>query len=241
MWIKNIIQKIKKNKDIMITEDQLIGYKQNFTGQKFQWIKTNKLELLGKVVTCRDVQPAGGSAIAVFDDGSSIDVKRLNNDLMMIMGDMQPLSKEEVTSIYSPPPPLNDKKDPIQNNQASGASRVESRIQMDVPPAEPINQKVNASNSTKANPFEMFSSEYSEFSIKMNIKLPDKKLLKLMYNNAENKQEFLEQLADYVSSSINNSIVLDSLCKMLEANPSTPNKDKSKVKEEIKLTEINDD
>jgi hypothetical protein len=241
MWIKNIIQKIKKNKDIMITEDQLIGYKQNFTGQKFQWIKTNKLELLGKVVMCRDIKPAGGSAIAVFDDGSSIDVKRLNNDLMMIMGDMQPLSKEEVTSIYSPPPPLNDKKDPIQNNQTGGASRVESRIQMDVPPAEPINPTINMSTSAKANPFEMFSSEYSEFSIKMNIKLPDKKLLKLMYNNAENKQEFLEQLADYVSSSINNSTVRDSLCKMLEANPSIHNTDKSKVKEEIKLTEINND
>jgi hypothetical protein len=75
----------------------------------------------------------------------------------------------------------------------------------------------------------------------MNIKLPDKKLLKLMYNNAENKQEFLEQLADYVSSSINNSTVRDSLCKMLEANPSIHNTDKSKVKEEIKLTEINND
>lgn len=235
MWIKNIIQKIKKNKNNMITEDQLIGYMQNFTGQKFQWIKTNKLELLGKVVTCRDVRPNGDSAIAVFDDGSSIDIKRLNNDLLMIMGDMQPLSKEEVSSIYSPPPPVGDKKDPIQNNQTGGASRVESRVQMDTP-------HTNTTNSgPKPNPFEMFSSEYSEFSIKMNIKLPDKKLLKLMYNNAENKQEFLEQLADYVSGSINNSIILDSLCKMLEANPSPPSKDKSKVKEEIKLTEINDD
>jgi len=237
MWIKNIIQKIKKNKNSMITEDQLIGYKQNFTGQKFQWIKTNKLELIGKVVTCRNIQPNGGSAIVVFDDGSSIDVKRLNNDLLMIMGDMQPLSKEEVTSIYSPPPPI-DKKN---TNQSSGASRVETAVQIDSSSNESINQNNSRPIASKVNPFEMFSSEYSEFSIKLNIKLPDKKLLKLMYNNAENKQEFLEQLADYISGSINNNIVLDSLCKMLEASTSTPNRDKSKVKEEIKLTEINDD
>lgn len=226
----------------MITEDQLIGYKQNFTGQKFQWIKTPKLELLGKLVICRDVQPSGNTAIAVFDDGSSIDVKRLNSDLMMIMGDMKPLTKEEVTSIYSPPPPpvdssTNKEKANGMANPTGGASRIETRVHLDTAPS-PIN---NSNGAPKANPFEMFSSEYSEFTIKMNIKLPDKKLLKLMYNNAENKQEFLEQLADYVSSSINNTIVLDSLCKMLEASPTTTPKDKNKVKEEIKLTEISDE
>ena len=240
MWIKKIIQKIKKNKDKMITEDQLIGYKQNFTGQKFQWIKTPRPELIGKLVVCRDIQPSGHSAIVVFDDGSSIDVKRLNSDLMMIMGDMKPLTKEEVTSIYSPPPPVNDSinKEKVNEpaNPNGGASRIETRVHLDTAP--PVN---NSNGASKANPFEMFSSEYSEFTIKMNIKLPDKKLLKLMYNNAENKQEFLEQLSDYVSSSINNTIVLDSLCKMLEASPSTPPKDKNKVKEEIKLTEISDE
>ena len=104
-WWKNIFKKIRKD---MITEEQLITYQQNFAGQKFQWVKTDKLELIGKVVKVRDIRPQGNSAIAIFDDGSQVDVKHINNKLLMLHGDMPPLSPEEVKSIYPPVKPKSE-------------------------------------------------------------------------------------------------------------------------------------
>jgi len=77
-------------------ENKLISLMENFTGQKFQWIKTDRPELLGKVVKCRTIEPRGDRFLVLFDDGSSIDSTKLNNNLFMIHGDMQPLSKAEV-------------------------------------------------------------------------------------------------------------------------------------------------
>ena len=85
-------------------ENKLISLMENFSGSKFQWIKTDRPELLGKVVTCRNIEPRGNKFFAVFDDGSSVDTANLNRSLLMIHGDMQPLSKAEVESIYSPRP-----------------------------------------------------------------------------------------------------------------------------------------
>ena len=94
----------KNNEEDMISEEKLINYKQNFTGQQFQWIKTNRPELIGKVVKCRDIQAQGNKLVAIFDDGSSISADNLNKDLMMIHGDSQPMSKEEVQSLQRPRP-----------------------------------------------------------------------------------------------------------------------------------------
>ena len=232
MWLKKVIQKFKKNNKEMLSEDQLISYKQNFTGQKFQWIRTPRPELLGKVVTCRDVQPAGNSAIATFDDGSSIDVKRLNNDLLIIMGDQQPLTRDEVTSIYS------QKIDPIVSSEYISRNRVRGENSSKPEPAKP--RDIGSHGST-ANPFLMFNSEESEFIIKINIKLPDKKLLKMMYNSAEDKEAFINQLSDYVALSIDNKVISESLQKMLDASPAKPSTGPSKNKGEIKLTEVRDE
>lgn len=231
--LSQLIQKFKKNKIDMITEDQLIGYKQNFTGQKFQWIKTPRPELLGKIVTCRDVQPAGNSAIAIFDDSSSIDIKKLTNDLLMIMGDQKPLTREEVNSIYSQNIP---RVEPIVSSEArvfnSGT---------EIPAPEKTRENSAKNSSTKSNPFLMFNSEESEFVIKMNIRLPDKKLLKMMYNSAEDKEAFLDQLSEYVAISINNRVISDSLHKMLDSSVIKPANSGTKLREEIKLTEVRDE
>lgn len=243
-WIKDLVQTIKKNKKAMISEDQLISYKQNFTGQKFQWIKTNRPELLGKIVRCRDVQPTGNSAVAIFEDGSNIDVKRLNNDLLMIVGDMQPLSKEEVESISgrSTPPPMQSN----MNQPGSGPIEIPDELkEYQTPPtqkpAQPSHATVTSNSEPVKNPFEMFNSDYTELILKMNVKIPDKKLLKMMYANAENKEEFLNQLASYIYSLINNNTVMESLESIFVPAKAKPSASKSEsTTEDIKLTEVDD-
>lgn len=243
-WIKDLVQTIKKNKNAMISEDQLISYKQNFTGQKFQWIKTNRPELLGKIVRCRDVQPTGNSAVAIFEDGSNIDVKRLNSDLMMIFGDVQPLSREEVESISgrSTPPPVQSNV----NQPGSGPIEIPDELKAyQTPPAQkpvqPSQATVTPNPETVKNPFEMFNSDYTELILKMNVKIPDKKLLKMMYSNAENKEEFLNQLASYIYSLINNNTVMESLESIFVAAKAKSSASKSEsTTEDIKLTEVDD-
>jgi hypothetical protein len=223
--IKNpLLNFLKKNHKKMI-EDEIINYKQAFTGQQFQWIKTTKLELLGKVVTCRDVDFSGGLIMAFFDDGSKHPADRVGNDLLMITGEMQPLTQMEVESIAGPT--IRAKK------TESTVKKVETpKIQV------PQREEQRTCEPIKVNPFNMFNSDSNDLNITVKIKLPDKKLLKLMYNSAENKEEFLNQLSDYVYSQINNNVVKDSLKKMLDASTSTKPKQGSS---DIQLTEIEND
>ena len=208
---------LKKNKNKMMTEDQLISYKQNFTGQQFQWIKTDKLELMGKVVKCRDVRPDG---MVIFDDGSMITTNLLNTNLMMIHGDMKPLSMDEVSSI-NPKPRQPSKLTPPEPVNLTADN---------IPPV----QKVNV---LEKNPFEMFDSDEIDLMLKLRIKMPDKKLLKMMYNSATDKNAFLEQLSNYVNSMINNTVVNESLKQMLDPKSTT----KVSTTSEVKLTEVSND
>jgi hypothetical protein len=206
----------------MITEEKLISYKQNFTGKEFQWIKTDRPELIGKIVKCRDISPNG---LVVFDDGSQVPVKDLNNKLMMIHGDAKPLSKAEVEAISpfknktNPTPKLTPPPVPTDN--------------VSEPPKGSSNPGLNTSTLPKSNPFEMFNSDETDITIKLSIKLPDKKLLKMMYNNAEDKDEFISHLSDYVGNHINNNTVKDSLIGML-----APVKKTAKRTGNIKFTEV---
>jgi hypothetical protein len=231
-WIKNII---KNNTKKMITEDQLISYQQNFSGQEFQWIKTDRPELMGKLVKVRDIRPSGRSAVAIFDDGSQVDVTEINNKLMMIHGDMQPLSRAEVNSISAPRKPEaipptklanGETTAPISPKAVSTSPNIEKPVMSS--PEPPV-----------ANPFAMFNSDETEITLKLNIKIPDKKLLKMMYSNAEDKELFIDQLSKYVNSLINNKVVNESMVRILDYKKTTSPKPKPKG-EEIKLTEVDE-
>jgi hypothetical protein len=203
-----------------MNQDKLFSLKENFTGQKFQWVKTQDPNLLGKVVRCRDVDAIGNKYIVIFDDGSRIDSEQLNRNLMMLHGDMQPLSKDEVISVNGPLINKNQQAIPQPFNQTT--------IQA------PSVQSFQAAEK-KPNMFTMFNAEESTINLKLNIKLPDKKLLKLMYNSSENKQDFMEQLAEYLGSKINRSVIVDSIKQILDSPQA-----KQETRPQIKISEIHE-
>lgn len=207
-----------------MNQEKLYSLKENFTGQKFQWIKTQDPNLLGKVVRCRDVDYLGNKYIVIFDDGSRVDSEFLNRNLLMIHGDMQPLSKDEVVSLNGP---ILGKDRPLSSQQ-------QQNIQ--TPIAQNPQVHTFAGVDKKPNMFTMFNVEESILTLKLNIKLPDKKLLKMMYNSSENKQEFMEQLAEYLNSKINKSIIVESMKQVLDA-PAPPKQD---PKPQIKIREIDE-
>jgi hypothetical protein len=221
-----------KNKEKMDT-DKLISLKENFTGQRFQWVKTDQTALLGKVVKCRDVEPlSNGRFLIVFDDGSKIDSSKLNSNLMMLHGDDKPLSREEAMAINGPirspevkrtppvAPPVNGPANPTNPMQPIQTAPVQNQQ-----PAAP-----------KPNMFAMFNSEESQISINLTVKLPDRKLLKMMYNGAENKDKFLSELAEYLHGMINKQVVQDSMKSILA--PVVPAK--KEAKPTVNLTEVNE-
>lgn len=207
LW-KNFLNLKKTPKEM--DENKLISLMENFTGQKFQWIKTDRPELLGKVVKCRNIEPRGNRFMVLFDDGSSIDSAQLNNSLFMIHGDMQPLSPDEVESISGP------KRPAVQAApQATPAPQGQPTQPIITPPvaSAPTPHVVSA---PATNMFDMFNSEDSSISIALSVKLPDKKLLKLMYQNAENKDKFLDELSDYMYRMINKQVIKDSVISIVD-------------------------
>ena len=215
-------QPIKKKKTQMNT-DRLISLKQNFTGQKFQWIKPDRPELLAKMVKCKDVDALpDGRFIIIFDDGSKIDSTKLNLNLLMIHGDSQPLTRAEVESIYGQkarPEP----KVPVQTSTAPISTAPTTPSEKNSQPAiEPKRQ----------NMFAIFNSEEATLTLNMQVRIPERKLLKLMYQNAENKEQFVSELADHLHAMINKQVVKNSIQAILA--PPLPKREKAT----INLTEV---
>lgn len=200
--------------------EKLISLKENFTGQKFQWIKTDRPELIAKVVRCRDVDFApNGKFVVKFDDGSSIDSTRLNSDLLMVHGDMQPLSREEVQAIYgakAKPQTAAAQVNEPKLVTPTPAPQTQPTISQTPPVSTP---QPAPSAQPKANMFAMFNSEESQLTINLAVKIPDKKLLKLMYSNAEDKGKFLSELAEYLHGMINKKVVQDAIQVVLAPPP----------------------
>ncbi len=208
-----------------MNQEKLFSLKENFTGQRFQWIKTQDPNLVGKVVKCRDVDVSGGKYIIIFDDGSRIDSDFLNRNLMMIHGETQPLTRDEVVSLNGPTLP---KTPPIVNTGINQSTTPILEKTVLTEPARHFEKKQNM--------FTLFNVEESILNLKLSIKLPEKKLLKMMYNSAEDKQEFMSQLAEYLSTKINKSVITESVKQILE----TPALTKQEPKAQIKIREIDE-
>ena len=203
-------------------ENKLISLMENFSGAKFQWIKTNRPEILGKVVTCRNIEPRGNRFFAIFDDGSTVDTSQLNTSLLMLHGDMQPLSMAEVESISGPRRPVAQ---PVQNTAVPHS-----------PAGTP--QSAPATKPSSTNMFEMFNSEESLIDLRVSIKLPDQDFLKMMYANAKDKETFLSELSDYVFKVINKQVVQDSISSMVVPQETARRSNSASI---VNITEIHED
>lgn len=246
-FFKKYFNKIINKK--MDTE-RLISLKENFTNQQFQWVKTTDANLLGKIVKCKDIQPRGNSFIAMFNDGSSIPTDKLNRNLMMITEGMQPLTKAEVQAIAGPirsAPSLNQ-VNPITPTGAGPIQMPEELKPFQTPESQQVqsNPALNTqslehqvASKQDSNMFSMFNAEETSIDIQVTLKLPNRKLLKLMYENADNKEKFMLDLSQYVHTQINKNVVRASLEKTLMPAVKK-NKSKPQKETEVTVTEINE-
>ena len=193
--------------------EELMAIKNTFQGNKLQWIKTQDRSKMGKIVSVVEIEPGNrGKYIAQLSDGSRIDTDRLSSDLMMLMDDQPALSMAEIQSInyipslsesidIAPGIPEEFKNDLI--NQVKEKPSIQSSIPAPIPTT-----LVDAGDL-----FGMFALEDTELALTVSIKLPSKNLLKMMYTNSQDKEQFLNRLSMYINNSVTTNSIKDSLVK----------------------------
>ena len=215
-----MLSKIKKKiKTLMQGFDMetLIAINSSFQANKFQWIKTNDRTKLGKVVEVRDVVPGRNNRfLALLSDGTQLDTDEVSSCLMMLTDDQQPMSLAEVQSINYIPSLSEDMK-VAPEIPAEFATAIASQPAPSAPaitggqPAS-ISQTKPIVSVDPGDLFGMFSLEDTELNLSVKVKLPSKSLLKMMYTNSKNKEEFLTKLANY----INNNVTVDAIKKTMK-------------------------
>ena len=213
--LKKILHKIMNGYDI----DTLIAVKSSFQSNKFQWIKTNDPNKMGKVVEVRDVVPGrNGRFLAMLSDGSQIDTDMVSSNLMMLTDGQDPLSFDEIRSINYIPSLSEEVKvssdiptefvdeikaqapQPVLGAQPAQTVQAPSKVQVDVDPGDL---------------FGMFSLEDTDLNLSVRIKLPSKTLLKMMYQNSKNKEEFLTKLSNYINNNVTDDAIKKTMKKAL--------------------------
>ncbi len=200
--------------------DTLVAIKSSFQSNDFQWIKTADRSKLGKVVQVRDVMPGrNGRFLAVLSDGTQLDTDRVSSDLMMITEDQKPMSMAEIQSINYIPS-LNDEFKVSEDIPSEFRNDVVTQKQVAPPASQPVQSVQPKISTDPGDLFGMFSLEDTDLALSVKIKLPSKNLLKMMYSNSKNKEDFLTKLSDY----INNNVTVDSIKKTMKKMLSTPAK-----------------
>lgn len=202
--------------------DSLMAIKDSFQGHNFQWVKSQDRAKLGKVVRVTDVLPgAKGRFIAQLSDGTQIPTDQLSSNLMMVMEDQPAMSMAEILSINELPSVSQEIQIsptiPEEFAQAISAKQVSPK------PTEAVAQPQASRNTDPGDLFGMFSLEETDLPLTVSIKLPAKNLLKMMYVNSQNKEEFLDRLSAY----INNNVTIDSIKSSIRKNLDPDKKKKS--------------
>ena len=189
--------------------EELMAIKNTFQGNKLQWIKTQDRSKMGKIVTVAEIEPGPrGKYIAQLSDGSRIDTDRLSSDLMMLMDDQPALSMAEIQSINYIPS-LSD-----ANGIAPGIpEEFKNDLINHVKENQPIPTPVPTTLVDAGDLFGMFALEDTELALTVSIKLPSKNLLKMMYTNSQDKEQFLNRLSMYINNSVTTNSIKDSLVK----------------------------
>lgn len=200
--------------------DTMMAIKSSFQANEFQWIKTTDFNKAGTVVTVRDVMPGrNGRFIAVLSDGSQMDTDAVSSDLMMITSDQPKLSMAEIQSINYIPSLTEDIQvaPEIPSEFANAVKTIAPSPIQQEPQAQLTTRQISSVDPSDL--FGMFSLEDTDLNLAVKIKLPSKSLLKMMYTNSKNKEEFLTKLSNYINNSITVDAIKKTMKKALSASP----------------------
>jgi hypothetical protein len=203
--IKNIIKSVvkwimtdgKKNKSNMNDQEDMYvqNVKQQYFGKYFEWIRPINQEKPGDIVRCTNVRRKGdnGPIVVEFNAGSGVSIDIIANYL-------KPYNNMD--NIIQPPTSglVNDNPEAVVNQTIN----------------QPIKQPVVAQQaSDKSEMFKMFSKSDMHLDLTLNVKMPDIALVKMMYNNAENKDKFLDEISEFVLKQVTAKTIKEAFSKIV--------------------------
>jgi len=233
--LKNAYLKIKlrMNPDLL---QQVATYRDFFLHKQMQWIKSSDPAKVAKLVTVSEVFARGKDIYAQLSDGTSIPVTRLNNDLMMITNDTPAMSLDQVRSINADPgvsvsPKSGTDDDPYSDTSlevAESPKTVREHYENKMGGQQPVQEsaverRVQSSAPQNQNFFNQFTADSINLNLNITINLPPMNLLKMMYNNAKDKNEFLKNLCSHINNQITESVIQESIIKKIDSKKSQPN------------------
>jgi hypothetical protein len=193
-------------------------YKSQYLGKSYQWTRPINNETVGDVVRIVDVKMRGDMVIAVFNAGTPINIDLINNYMQPYAG-LDPAMPPSISTMPGQQNPIPIPEE-LQQYQTSNqpASAPAGKISFSSPQQPPQQMPDAAPVKKKSELFAMFQSEEKSINIPLKIKMPDIALVKMMYNNAADKDKFLEELAEYVIDGITVETAKDAMTAILADN-----------------------
>jgi len=202
--------------------DAIMSLKNSFQNQKFQLVKGAPSTRLGKVFEVMDVNQNRSGFYVELNDGTKLSVDTLNSDYMMLMDEQQPLTAVEIQSINIDSYPISNTVNPPEITDFGITSTSTAPVTKSIG-SEPTRQ--TASSTTDL--FGMFSLEETQLNISIKVNLPNKNLLKVMYQNSQNQLDFVNKLSSHINNSVTADSIKESLWKMLDPDKKKQLNDKS--------------
>ena len=187
-------------------------YKEQYFGKTYQWVRPINNETPGECVRVVDVKMRGNLVLLVFNAGSPVNVELLGQYLQPVgnEGGMPPGALSQANNIASPTGggpieiPAELKDFTTEKAKISFTAQPEQTQQ-----SAPVVKK-------KSDIFAMFQSEEKNINLPLTIKMPDLALVKMMYNNAADKDKFLTELAEYVIDGISVETAKSAISALLD-------------------------
>lgn len=206
--------------------DAIMSLKNSFQNQKFQLVKGKPSPRLGKIFEVMDVSQSRSGFYAELNDGTKLSIDSLNSDYMMLMDEQKPLTPIEIQSINIDSYPVSNTVNPPEISPELAALPPDLKQEI-VKPAASTAQPVQTTAPATTDLFGMFSLEETQLNISIKVNLPNKTLLKAMYQNSQNQSDFINKLSSHINNSVTADSIKESLWKMLDPDKKKQLNDKS--------------
>lgn len=206
--------------------DAIMSLKNSFQNQKFQLVKGKPSPRLGKIFEVMDVSQSRSGFYAELNDGTKLSIDSLNSDYMMLMDEQKPLTPMEIQSINIDSYPVSNTVNPPEISPDLAALPPDLKQEIVKPAASPA-QSVQTTAPATTDLFGMFSLEETQLNISIKVNLPNKTLLKAMYQNSQNQSDFINKLSSHINNSVTADSIKESLWKMLDPDKKKQLNDKS--------------
>lgn len=184
----------------------LENLKERYLGTNWNWLVNKGKSKAGDITKVTDVQFKNGMYFLIFNNGAKINVDVIKDFIVPTKKEPTVVdSKSNKGKIEVPDHLKPDSADKKQEDESISS----------VVDQSDFNKESTPGNSSASDIFDMFDTVERDLNIKIKMKLPEIKLLKLMFKNSTDSVEFLNKLSSYVLSYIKEDNIQEALLKLL--------------------------